>query len=85
MPEAGLNCIVCLRKETKTPQCPASLIRAGRLEEGPGDSTATAEAKLLAHTLPDAAERRCATTNGTRASFPILPLRDHTALLPAAH
>lgn len=48
MPEAGLNCIVCLREETTTPQCPAALIRTGRLEENPGDGTTTAEAKLLA-------------------------------------
>lgn len=48
MPEAGLNCIVCLRKETKTPECPATLIRTGRLEEHPGDSAAILEAKLLA-------------------------------------
>lgn len=48
MPEADLNCIVCLRKETKTPQCPAALIRTGRLEEHPGDSTTIVEAKLLA-------------------------------------
>lgn len=47
MPEAGLNCIVCLRKETKTPQCPAALIRTGRLEEHPGDSTTIVEAKLV--------------------------------------
>lgn len=48
MPEAGLNCIVCLRKKTKTPQCPAALIRTGRLEEHPGDGTTIVEAKLLA-------------------------------------
>lgn len=48
MPEAGLNCIVCLRKETKTPQCPAALIRTGRLKEHPGDSATKVEAKLLA-------------------------------------
>lgn len=48
MPEAGLNCIVCLRQETKTPRCPAALIRTGRLEEHPGDSTTIVEAKLLA-------------------------------------
>lgn len=48
MPEAGLNCIVCLRVETKTPQCPAALIRTGRLKELPGDSTTTVDAKLLA-------------------------------------
>lgn len=48
MPEAGLNCIVCLRKETKTPLCPAALIRTGRLKEHPGDSATKVEAKLLA-------------------------------------
>lgn len=48
MPEAGLNCIVCLRKETKAPQCPAALIRTGRLKEHPGDGTTIVEAMLLA-------------------------------------
>lgn len=48
MPEAGLNCIVCLREETTTPWCPAALIRTGRLEEHPGDSATKVEAKLLA-------------------------------------
>lgn len=37
MPEAGLNCIVCLREETTTPWRPAALIRAGRLDEPPPD------------------------------------------------
>lgn len=37
MPEAGLNCIVCLREETKTPWRPAALIRAGRLDKAPQD------------------------------------------------
>jgi len=48
MPEAGLNCIVCFSKETKTPQCPAALIRTERLEEHPGDSLTMVEGKLLA-------------------------------------
>lgn len=37
MPEAGLNCIVCLREETTTPRRPAALIRAGRLDKPPQD------------------------------------------------
>lgn len=37
MPEAGLNCIVCLSEETKTPWRPAALIRAGRLDKAPQD------------------------------------------------
>lgn len=76
MPEAGLNCIVSLRKETKTPQCPATLIRTGRLEERPGDSATKAEAKLLAQrhvgswiypmlfVLNDAAQQQTGDMNG---------------------
>lgn len=51
MPEAGLNCIVCLGEEPTTPQCPAALVRASWGEEtsgGGGGSTATTQAKLLA-------------------------------------
>lgn len=54
MPEAGLNCIACLRKETKTPQCPAALISTGGLKERSGERATIMEAKLLAqHQIRD--------------------------------
>lgn len=101
MPEASLNCIVCLRKGREIPWCPAALIRSGRLEEYPRGSDTIVEAKLLAQ---HQARRRtgcsqfqmkqCNSTQQPRAGFSSLDVymfylrevqQQHTSLKCGVH